>query len=148
MPTEYELRQGLFDIAQHFAPAVTNLAKVKSVNEDECTCVLEDEDGQPFYDVRLRPITGGNRGFVQIPKIGSMVMAVRVEDSEEWTVIACDEIDKVQVLINNDSVANIMKDFITAIRKMKFTTNHGPTIRLINDVDFVNIQNRLNKILK
>jgi hypothetical protein len=99
-------------MAGRYAPDVTNLATVKSVDESECTCVLTDEDGQEFYDVRLRPVTGANKSLLQIPKVGSFVLAVRVESSEDWMVIACDEVDKIQLIAGDSTIVITGNDIL------------------------------------
>ena len=44
MATPAEIRARLEEMAKEHGPAVSNIAKVKSVNENKATCVLEDED--------------------------------------------------------------------------------------------------------
>jgi len=41
-----------------------------------------------------------------------------------------------------------MLDLISAIKAMKFTTNMGPTIELINRPEFIAIENRFKSFLK
>ncbi|MDR2472140.1 MAG: hypothetical protein LBD53_01070 [Tannerella sp.] len=125
--------------------AATMIASVVSVDTDKCTCVLNDE--VDYYDVRLAATEGANKGFLTVPAVGSKVMAVKIEDSDGWVVVAFTEIEKIQMKVKDESLATLAADLITAIRSMKFTTNAGPTIALVNDLDFINIQNRLNKII-
>jgi hypothetical protein len=145
---EYEIRKRLESLAGKFAPFVTNIARVKSVDVGECTCVLLDEDGQEFYDVRLRPVTGSNNGFLQVPEVNSLVLAVRIEDGDEWMIVACDKIESIQMKIGTESMNTLINDFIEAIRNMSFTTNTGCTIKLINDFQFVEIKKRINNAIK
>lgn len=72
------------------------LAEVTEVDEDQCTCNV-NHDGADVYDVRLSPIIQA-KSFIQIPKIGSHVLCVKIEGSEEWAMIGCSEIQK--ILIN------------------------------------------------
>lgn len=146
MWTDDDIRRMLAGLAAEYGPPPTLVARVKDVNRNDSTCTLIDDETE-YYNVRLAPVTGTNKGYVQIPKAGSIVLAVKVEDSDEWAVIACTEIEQIQVIVNDESLAEWAKDFITAIRNMKFTTNVGPTITLINDPDFIALENRLNKIL-
>lgn len=81
------------------APDVSYLARVESVDIEECTCTLVDDGGQEFFDVRLRPVTGANKSLLQIPRQGSFVLAVRIESTEEWMVVACDEVEKVHLIV-------------------------------------------------
>ncbi|PQL95204.1 hypothetical protein [Apibacter adventoris] len=145
---EYEIRKRLESLAGKFAPFVTNIARVKDVDTNECTCILIDEDGQEFYDVRLRPITGGNNGFLQVPEINSLVLAVRIENGDEWMVVACDKINSVQIKIGNENMITLINDFVDAIRNMSFTTNTGCTIKLINDFQFIELKKRINNVIR
>ena len=158
-----DIRERLGDLVSSSGPAVSNIAKVKSVNENQATCVLEDEDGQEIPEVRLRPVLTGKNSFLQIPKIGSLVLAVRIEDDEDWMIIACDEVDKflwatdttkveltdkVHISANNKNMAELIDKLFEAILKMRFTTNAGPTIRLINRPEFESLKNEFKELLK
>ena len=158
-----DIRQKLGDLAGSSGPAVSNIAKVKSVDENRAVCVLEDEDGQEIPEVRLRPVLTGKKSFLQIPKIGSLVLAVRIEDDEDWMIIACDEVDKflwvtdttkieltdkVHISANNKNMAELIDKLFEAILKMRFTTNAGPTIRLINRPEFESLKNEFKELLK
>jgi hypothetical protein len=83
-------------MAKDDGPAVSNIAKVKSVDENKATCVLIDEDGQEIFDVRLRQFSQVK--FILVPKVGSYVLAVRVEDDDDWMVITA-EIEKVSIML-------------------------------------------------
>lgn len=100
MATVEQIRNRIEEMAKASGPAVSNIAKVKSVNQDKAICILEDEDGQEIIDVRLRPVLTGKKSFIQIPKIGTYVLTIRVEDDDHWMVIACDEIEKVEIYID------------------------------------------------
>ena len=158
-----DIRQKLGDLAGSSGPAVSNIAKVKSVDENGAVCVLEDEDGQEIPEVRLRPVLTGKKSFLQIPKIGSLVLAVRIEDDDDWMIIDCDEVDKflwvtdttkieltdkVHISANNKNMAELIDKLFEAILKMRFTTNAGPTIRLINRPEFESLKNEFKELLK
>lgn len=158
-----DIRQKLGDLAGSSGPAVSNIAKVKSVDENRAVCVLEDEDGQEIPEVRLRPVLTGKKSFLQLPKIGSLVLAVRIEDDDDWMIIACDEVDKflwvtdttkieltdkVHISANNKNMAELIDKLFEAILKMRFTTNAGPTIRLINRPEFESLKNEFKELLK
>jgi len=90
-----QIRQKLKKMASEAGPDVTLLAQVKSVDEASLTCDLYDDDsGLDFTDVRLQPVIDGNKSVVLIPKANTWALAVRVEDSDDWMVIACGEVDK------------------------------------------------------
>lgn len=81
-------------------PVQTLLAIVESVDVDEYTCVLNDDDIL-IYDVRLRPVINENESLTLVPKVGSWVLAIRIEDDEEWMVIAVDEVDRYRIVVGN-----------------------------------------------
>lgn len=112
MASDEELREGLRRTAGAYAPDSSVIAQVDSVNEDECTCVLVDNDGQEFFDVRLQPVTGKNKYFLQIPKKKSFVLAVRIEGSDDWMIVACEEVEKVQLIVGSSEVIITENDIL------------------------------------
>lgn len=162
MATPEQIREGFQNIAKSFGPSVSNIAVVKSVNEDEATCVLIDEDEQEYLDVRLRPVLTGKHSFLQVPKAGSQVLAIRVEDDDDWMVIACDEVekflwitetakveisDKLLFEANNQNLLSLFERLFTVIDK-GYQTNNGPTVQLILQPEFESIKNDFKKLLK
>jgi hypothetical protein len=99
MWTENEVRQLLSQFIGVNKPTI--LGTVKTVDKDECTCVIDD-DGTEMHGVRLRPITGENSGIVKYPKVGAFVLAVKIEETEEWMVVSANLYDS--ILINVDSI--------------------------------------------
>lgn len=169
MTTAEQIREGFENMAKNHGPAVSNIAKVKSVDENTASCVLEDEDGQEFLDVRLRPVLSDKKSFILVPKVGSYVLAVRVEDDDDWMIIASDEVTKVGYYIENtiievdatgflfqkenETLKKIMVDLIGAIKTMSFVvatpdTLTGNTTTLNNIPQFTDIETRINQFLK
>lgn len=162
MATEEQLRAGLEDFAKKYGPAVSNIAIVKSVDEAKATCVLIDEDEQEYLDVRLRPVLNGKQSFLQVPKVGTYVLAIRIEDDDDWMIIAQDETEKFlwvtptakieiseKILIeaNNKNLLSLMERLFTVLEK-GYTTNNGPTINLIMLPEFQSIKNDFKQLLK
>ena len=169
MPTPEQIRKAFEEMAKKDGPAVSNIAKVKSVDETKATCVLVDENGMEIFDVRLRPVLTGNKSFILVPKVGSYVLAVRVEDDDDWMVIASDEIEKIGYYIGtaifeidatgfllkkeNETLKKIMVDLVGAVKAMSFTlttpdTINGATTALVNTAQFTAIETRINQFLK
>jgi len=169
MPTPEQIRKAFEEMAKKEGPAVSNIAKVKSVDETKATCVLVDENGMEIFDVRLRPVLTGNKSFILVPKVGSYVLAVRVEDDDDWMVIAADEIEKIGYYIGtaifemdstgfllkkeNETLKKIMVDLVGAVKAMSFTlttpdTINGSTTLLNNAAQFTAIETRINQFLK
>lgn len=172
MPTPEQIRRRLEEMAKNDGPAVSNIAKVKTVDEEKGLCVLVDEDGQEILNVRLRPVLSNKKSFMLVPKVGSYVLAVRVEDDDDWMVIAADEIAKIGYYIGNtvievdalgflfkkenETLKKILADLITAIKAMSFLVNttgtaaaqSGATNTLNNESQFTAIETRINEFLK
>ena len=161
--TPEQLRKGLEEMAKKHGPAVSNIAKVKSVDEEAATCVLIDEDGQEIFEVRLRPVLNGNKSILMLPKIGSYVLAVRVEDDDDWMIVGYDEITKIGAYLNDVSIEvkekisltvkeedleTLLNDLFTAIENMVFATPSGPTTALNNIADFMQLKQRFNKMFE
>jgi hypothetical protein len=169
MPTVEQIRIGFERMAKMSGPAVSNIAKVKSVDEENGTCVLVDEDGQPIFNVRLRPVLTGKKSFILVPKVGSFVLAIRVEDDDDWMVIAADEVEKIGYYFGttiveidatgflfqkeNETLKKILADLLVAIKAMSFIlttpdTINGSTTLLNNAAQFTAIETRINQFLK
>lgn len=162
MATPEQLRQGFQELAKMYGPQVSNIAVVKSVDEKNATCILIDEDEQEYLDVRLRPVLTENQSFIQIPKIGSYVLTIRIEDDNDWMVIACDEVekfiwvtptakielsDKLLFEANNQNLLSLMERIFTVMIK-GYQTNNGPTIKLILEAELNSIKNDFKQLLK
>lgn len=90
-------------MASEVGPAFTMLAQVKSVDMDAMTCDLHDEEsGLDFFDVRLRTVLNGTSSLTIIPKLDTWALAVRVEDTDDWMILAVGEMDK--YLVDCDQV--------------------------------------------
>jgi hypothetical protein len=160
MDKKEQIREGLRDLAKRVGPVQTILATVVSVNEAEFTCVLNDGDID-IHDVRLRPVLNGNEAQTLIPKAGSYVLAIRIE---EWMLMAADEIDKYRVKIgdmefemdgskflfkmDSETLKKIMDDLLDAIEQLTVNTNVGPSSVPINIASFIAIKTRVDNFLK
>ncbi|OWP80254.1 hypothetical protein BWK63_11985 [Flavobacterium covae] len=170
--TPEEFRKRFQDLASQYGPAVSNIAKVKAIDKENWICTLEDEDGQEIPAVRLRPVQSSNKSILLLPSIGSYVLAVRIEDDEDWLVIACDKLEKVGIYVEetlleidkegfllkkeNESLKAILSDLVSYIKAMSFTVSttgtataqSGATQILNNSADFETIETRLKTLLK
>lgn len=140
-------------------------AKVLEVDKDKGTCKVSDDELE-YTDVQLSSVIDANKSkFYLFPKVGSSVLVSPInEDLHRLYVEAYSEIESMDVSIesvkfqmdkdgfllkkDNENLKKLMADLITAIKAMKFTTNMGPTINLINIADFVAVEKRFNQFLK
>jgi hypothetical protein len=101
MITDEEFREALAAFIKRVSPAgSTLLAKVQGVDEAEGTCVLTDDSSGTeavYPDVRLRPVEDGSDGITQFPETGTWALAVRIEESEDWLLLAAGNIYKYRV---------------------------------------------------
>lgn len=159
-------------------PPVTNLATVTEVDETAGTCTLADEDGLEIFDVRLRPVLTGNQSFILIPKIGTTALAVRIEDDEDWMVVAADEItkvmwktetglielsetlklqldqttielaEKIKMQNQHENMAVLMKALINAILSLQFVVSGASTTTMMNAATFLQLRTRFDKLFE
>lgn len=140
-------------------------ARVVSVDKEKGTCVVNDGDID-YTDVQLSAtIEDDGKRFFLFPKMGSFVLVSPInEDIHRLYVEFFSEVEelnfeteKSQIKINdegfllkkeNETLAKLMSDLLQEIQKMKFTTNAGPTVKLINRLKFEEIENRFKSFLK
>lgn len=140
-------------------------AQVVSMDKDKGTCVVNDGDID-YTDVQLSAtIEDNGKRFFLFPKVGSFVLVSPInEDIHRLYVEFFSEVEelnfeteKSQIKINdegfllkkeNETLAKLMSDLLQEIQKMKFTTNTGSTIKLVNQSQFKEIEKRFNNLLK
>jgi hypothetical protein len=148
MDKDEQIREGLRRIASSVGPAPTLMGKVVSVNEDDQTCVIDD-DGLEIPDVRLRPVLNGNRSLVLFPKVGTYGLAVRLEKTEEWMLVGADQVskiiaetgdivftlgeDKVSLTKPASSLYDILKKMIESQMQIIVIEGRGPDIEKLAD---------------
>ena len=107
MITDQEFRQGISEYIRRISPAgSTLLGQVKSVDASEFTCTIQDDDpDSPVYEgVRLRPILDGNESMTIFPTVGTWVLAIRIEEDEDWMVMAVGQADRYRIVCGNTTV--------------------------------------------
>jgi phage baseplate assembly protein gpV len=140
-------------------------AKVLSVDKAKGTCKVSDDEIE-YTDVQLSSVIDGNdKKFYLFPKVGSSVLVSPInEDLHRLYVEAYSEIESLSIVVEtvkfqmdaagfllkkeNETLKALMVDLIEEIKKMKFTTNNGPTINLINTPQFTAIGDRFKNFLK
>ncbi len=143
MTIEEQLREALLKMAAKVGPTVTLLAKVLTVDETESTCVLQDDDTEIVYhNVRLRPVLDGNASQMLVPKEGTWALAVRIEDTEQYMLIACGETAKLiskigtttlqqsaggfEIKKGNDSLKEVIVNMIEAVQQIVVLQGNNP----------------------
>lgn len=155
-----ELDGLLHDKGKRLQTMTLQWAKVTSVDWDKKECEANGiDDDLPFYDILL------GIGSINIkPKIGSKILVGLINNDVTTPVlISAEEIEEIQVKTSdcefdinkgfllkkeNETLAKLMSDLLKEIQRMKFTTNAGPTVNLINRLKFKEIENRFKDFLK
>ncbi|MCT2563945.1 hypothetical protein [Chryseobacterium herbae] len=137
------------------------------VSVDKVNGVCKVSDGQLEYDeVQLSATVEENgKRFYLFPKIGSYVLVSPInEDLHRLYVEFFSEIEDFDLKIGvtelqidsegfllkkeNETLKELMSDLIKACKNLKFQTNTGVTIKLLNLQDFIIVENRFNQFLK
>lgn len=100
MTKKEQIRESLKDLAKHVGPLNSILGTVVSVDEDEKTCVIADDDIE-INDVRLSPVLTNKESVIIFPKVDSWVLAIRIEEDADWMIVAAEEIDKYRVVVDD-----------------------------------------------
>ena len=143
----------------------TFAAEVTEVDKENGTCTVKDDDIE-YYNVQLSSIIDGSKKQMFIyPVIGSSVLVSPIEEKLEWLYVEVySEVEQVDWNIEsvkfnfdkngfllkkqNETLKKLMVDLLQEIQKMKFTTNTGSTIKLVNKPQFLAIENRFKDFLK
>lgn len=155
-----KLKQTLSELQKNNTTTQTVWVEVKEVDWDEKTMVaLGIDDELEYYDVLL------GLGSVDVkPKVGSNCLIGFINNSETLPFLIMAEVveeidvksEHCQLKVNdgfllkkqNETLAKLMSDLLKEIQKMKFTTNTGSTIKLVNQPQFLSIENRFKDFLK
>ena len=135
------------------------IAKDIDWNEKTMTADSIDEDEPEFNEVLLgigsefrKPTKGSHCLIGVIDNDDTMPFLIWAEELEEISFKTEDS----EFLINdgfllkkeNETLKKLMVDLLQEIQKMKFTTNTGSTILLVNKPQFLGIENRFKTFLK
>ena len=139
---------------------VTFSAVVISTNKEKGFCLVKDDGLE--YKARLAAVINNDRDkFFLYPKVGSKVLISCIEeDMHQLYVAKYSEVEAFQFKIEdcrmsmdstgfnfkkkNESLRSLILELIGSIKKMKFTTNMGPTIKLINEPEFTSLETKFN----
>ncbi|SZD72749.1 Uncharacterised protein [Candidatus Ornithobacterium hominis] len=137
------------------------ICEVTAVDSAEQTADLQPIDGSsPILEALIQV---AENGIYTEPKIGSLVACVFIS-KEKAVIVNYSEVKQIQTKIEsvefrinadgfllkkeNETLAKLMTDLLQEIQRMKFTTSNGPTIQLINQPQFLAIENRFKQLLK
>jgi len=104
MYIDEEIRASLRRMIKEVASVSTILATVKTIDEENYTCTLIDDDEVEISNVRLRVVLDGKEGITSFPKQNTWCLAIQIEDEADWLAIAFGEIDKLKIKTGNSSL--------------------------------------------
>lgn len=155
-----KLKQTLEEKAKAAVPVQTVWAEVKDVDWEEKTMVaIGIDDEVDYFDIIL-----GVGSVYYKPKKGCSCL-IGIIDNNDTTpfLIYAEELESYEVKVGetqlnmengfllkkeNETLKKLMVDLLEAIELMKFTTNQGPTLKLINKQSFTDIKTRFKTFLK
>ena len=162
MSLEREIQDAL---GQLITPEVSTFsATVLSVDKEKGICKVTNDKLE--YNVRLASVINTNKEkFFLYPKLNSKVLVSAIdEDINQLYVAKYSEIEQLRLQIGNtdfcidkegfnfkkgnESLKSLMVELIGAIKNLKFTTNVGPTINMINILEFEAVETKFKQLLK
>lgn len=139
----------------------TYWATCKSVNWSEKTMEAEGvTDGAAFFGVQL-----GVGSCYQRPQVGALCLVGVIENQPTQTfLIAPDALDGIDVTVKDvriesdgaklsvsngsENLKDLFDSLFDSIGRMVFTTNMGPTVNLVNKMEFEQLKTKFNNLLK
>lgn len=159
------IKEALESFSSKYGPAVIVPATVLSVDSDD-TINVQLSGGEILADVRLRSIVKDGGKILLVPAINSVVQIARIENSNEYIVIAVSEVSKVLYIVGTatfdvdthgfmlkngvEDLLSLMSDLIDASVNAIYNTPGGPTAGMLPESIeiFNNIKARFNTLLK
>ncbi|MRJ09324.1 hypothetical protein EDL99_10700 [Ornithobacterium rhinotracheale] len=157
------MKELIQQLAQTGEEIYAKICEVISVNSENHTADLKPLDGSSPIDDAYLMADDQAGGIYAEPAVGSLVCAVFIS-KEIAFVVGSSELKEFSVKIENtalkinaegfllrkenETLKQLMADLIATIKRMKFTTNTGSTIKLINESEFTALEKRFNSLLK
>lgn len=154
-----KLRQTLLEKMKGLVPVQSVWVEVTEVDWEEKTMTaIGLEDDLEYFDILLgldnisiKPKVGSSCIIGMIDNNGTTPFLLQADEVEDYNIKVSDcELDIQEGFLlrkENETLRALMVDLISEIRKMKFTTNTGSTIKLINEPQLLNIENRFKDFL-
>ena len=155
-----KLNRAINEKIKSFTKVQTVWVEAKEINWEEKTMTaMGVSDELPYYDVLL-----GLENIAIKPKKGTTCLIGLIENDETKPfLIWADEVESYELKVGetefkmqdgfllkkeSETLYKLMADLLQEIQRMKFTTNVGPTVSLINRLKFKQIENRFKDFLK
>jgi hypothetical protein len=146
-----DFRAMIQQIVREQLPVMVLPATVLSVNKAEAIIDAQplERDAPELFDVRLRAVDDDTAtGLIAWPVVGSVVLIGLIgNDINTAFVVAASEVESFTISSAQESLLTVLQDLIAEIKAMRFTTNQGPTIQLLNSPAFDALAQRLPNLL-
>jgi hypothetical protein len=93
-----EIKDELGKFSSRFAPAIIVAATVTAINEDD-TIQVVFADESTLDDVRLKAVVKDGNKYILSPTVGSVVLVGKINNSDEYVVIAVEDITAINLII-------------------------------------------------
>ncbi|KAA2245488.1 hypothetical protein F0L74_05895 [Chitinophaga agrisoli] len=111
MKEHEEISNRLAEFASKFGPTAIVQAKVTAVNNDDTIAVVFLEGGS-VNDCRLKAIIKDGNKVILIPAVGSIVLVGRIDNSDDYVVIAVHEISEIVQLVGGAKYSHNADGFL------------------------------------
>ena len=156
-----KLRQTLADRVKSSIPTQIFWCRAKEIDWEEKTMTADslNEGEAGFFNIQL-----GIGSEFKKPESGSYCLIGIIENDDTAPfLIWAEKLEEIDLIVKecefqikegfllrkeNETLKKIMVDLLQEIQNMKFTTNTGSTILLVNKPQFKAIENRFKQFLK
>jgi hypothetical protein len=156
--TTEQIKQQLAAFAARYGPSVIIPATVTAINNDD-TVSVEFSDGSTIDDVRLKSVVSDGGKFVLVPKIDSVILVARIENSTEYVVISVHEVTEIKHVIGvvegsvngdgflikkgNDTLKQALIEFVEAMEPIIILEGRNP-----NMIKLASAKSKLQNLLR
>ncbi len=114
---------------------------VTAVDAAAGTCDVQPDNG----DAEMLDVALLNGVY---PAQGAQVLVGLIENrATDAFLISADKVTHYQFVTESENLHTLLKDFIAEVRRLKFTTNAGPTIALVTDPAWALLDSRIDNFL-
>ncbi len=159
-----DIKEQLGKFAAERGPSTIINATVVYVDETNSSVTVKLDSGLELDDVRLRSVIKAGNKVVLLPAVGTNILIGKIEGSDDYVVIAVEEIDKIVYIVGTvkfevdangiliqkgtETFKKIVDDLIAQIKLIVVPTNVGPSGNPLNALAFDAIQTRADNLFR
>lgn len=153
-----DIKDELANFSAKFAPKTIKTALVTAVNADD-TVAVTFSNGKMVDDARLRAVVASGNKVVLLPKVNSIVVVGKLENSDEYVVLVVSEVSEIKYVLDevemsvtdagfllkkqNDTLKQIATLIIEAIEPIIVLQGRNPDL-----VKLSQAKNKVNNLLR